>query len=165
MASTLDSASFNLEVGRLYMSCKVIAISILEALADQVGVDVPIAVLLGALPAGNTETATSPLFLLPTDGDERFQTEAERAVYDLLAVGRPQSQNFDLKNSPIAAIYFYSLGRAGMIALGEHVAAYQAGDLSSLELLAIPPADLVAPIRDRIVHLFQLKIEALERAL
>lgn len=101
------AAVTNLAVGRRYLDAKLLAASVLGALADRTGGDAPISLFMGDLPSLNPTTPCLDHYLpageAPVDGDP--------LVYELLSAGRATHQGFDLRNSPLAAWLYGRLGQ------------------------------------------------------
>lgn len=98
-----QQAAQNLAVGRLYLSCKLVAIALLEALCEPLGKETTMELPMGTLP--NPEGG--PVFRLeeflppPPEADPGF-SEIEREVWQLVCEGRAASSyEGDLVNSPL----------------------------------------------------------------
>jgi hypothetical protein len=52
----VDRATHNIEIGKLYISAKLLSISVLAAIAELTGGDVPISLFMGDLPSRNRES-------------------------------------------------------------------------------------------------------------
>ena len=150
------AAGHNLEVGYLYLTAKLAALAVLEALAERVGAEIPVSLLLG----GREENQASEIEVSELAPDA---STLDRRVFDLLVHGRTQDQAYDLTNSPVAATFFSFLGSAGIKSLYTQATAYFGGDISADELIAYTPPELVARIKDRILALMASRMEALRR--
>jgi len=98
-------AEENLAVGQLYLSCKLVAIALLEAVASPFGPQTPLSLFMGTLP----ETASSsPLrleqFFPPARWSGPALSNLEEQVWLLLSEGRAASSHQgDVLGSPLAA--------------------------------------------------------------
>ncbi|MEK7358193.1 MAG: hypothetical protein AAB250_17230, partial [Bdellovibrionota bacterium] len=108
-------AKRNIEIARTYIMAKLVAINLVEMLAILSGGDLPISSFLGPLPRIETLRERMEQFLPPTKGVE----DLNQLVLVLLEKGLPLESSFDLKNSPLAAFVYKSLGDSGMAALAE----------------------------------------------
>ncbi len=149
-------AGHNLEVGHLYLTAKLAALGVLEALSERVGVQTPVSLLMDDL-----ESPSLPHLEVPEP--ESFASPLEQEVFDLLARGRTQDQDYDLINSPVAALFFATLGGHGIKALYRQGAAYFDGEISGDEVIAYAPPDLVEAVKGRIAGLMSMRIDALRK--
>ena len=150
------AAQHNLEVGHLYLTAKLAALGVLEAITERVGPETPISLLLDGL-----KVRLMPPLEVPEPAS--FPTQLDEEVFGLLAYGRTQEQDFDLANSPVAALFFSTLGATGIRSLYTQAKAYFDGDLSGDEIIAYAPPQLVDVIKVRILKLFELRTKALQR--
>lgn len=104
MAALVVSASRNLEHAQAYMQAKLLAVGLIEAVAELSGGDAPMALFMGDLPQGRGEEESLTTFLpaLPTPA----WICADHPVYRLLKDGRLDESSFDLKNSPLALFLY-----------------------------------------------------------
>ena len=151
-----DDAAHNLEVGHLYLTSKLAALGVLEALSERVGVQTPVSLLLDDLEAPSLPHLTVP-------EPKPFASPVEGKVFDLLARGRTQDQDYDLINSPVAALFFATMGGAGIKALYNQARAYFDGEISGDEVIAYAPPELVESVKGRIAGLMSMRIDALRR--
>lgn len=99
-----DQARENLAVGKLYLSCKLVAIALLEALASPFGPQTALSLFMGTLPDG----ASSPSlrleqFFPPPQWSGAVMSEQEEQVWQLLSKGRAASSHKgDVLYSPLA---------------------------------------------------------------
>jgi hypothetical protein len=97
----------NIATAREYLSIKLLAISILEALADMTGGDAPLSLFTGDVQRNGEETLRYENFLsLP---DELNVRDRSSVIYKLLDSGRSGESNFDLRNSPLALFLYLRL--------------------------------------------------------
>lgn len=108
----LQRAAYNLEVARLYLMTKVVAIALLEALSWRLGADVPLSVMMGELKKGeHAEGHRLEDFLVALPTVHHPHTPLEHEVYELLVLGRAKSRTEnDLQESPLAAFLVRAIG-------------------------------------------------------
>lgn len=166
-----DSASYqsmlargqkNLEVGRLYLKCKIVAIALLEALSWRFGKNVPLAAMMGELPTLGFSLSRLVDFLPPTSANSyQPQNELEKEVLHLLEVGRTQNFTYDLKESPLATFIVKSLSFDNVRQLRQHTSDFFEGKLSGEDLLDLYNSDLLRSITTAIAQLMDKRKEAL----
>jgi hypothetical protein len=109
----LQATEHNLQVARLYLGAKLVAIAIIEALSQSIGREVPLSTMMGELPqeAHNREPVALEQFLpsLPTP---KIDSPLEQEVLELLEKGRTAHSSYDVKHSPVATFLVKSLGFA-----------------------------------------------------
>jgi hypothetical protein len=111
-ATLISQSEHNLQVGRLYLGCKLFTIGFLEAISRRLGRDIPVSSMMGELPSQGDEELRSKLIDYIPEIDSAFplKDEIEEEVLDLLEKGRCQSASYDLKNSPLATYIVKSIG-------------------------------------------------------
>ncbi|MBT3223278.1 MAG: hypothetical protein HN348_29750, partial [Proteobacteria bacterium] len=110
-------ARHNLDVGHRYLGAKKVTMSLLMALARLTGGDAPLALFMGDLPEVGFTPQRLEMFL---PQPKAFAASCDPEVFALLAVGRRSESTFDLRNSPLSAHLYASLGDDGVAAiLGE----------------------------------------------
>ena len=103
----VKTAYQNIATAREYLSVKLLAISILEALADMSGGDAPLTLFTGDVQRNGDEPLRYENFLsLP---DELNFQERSSVLYQLLNAERPGESNFDMRNSPLALFLYLRL--------------------------------------------------------
>lgn len=100
----------NLEVARLYLGTKLLSISVIEALSQRIGRDIPLATMMGELPGRGLSVAQLENFLPPLNSVVPPQDALEQEVLDLIEKGRTKSSTYDVKNSPVATYIVKSIG-------------------------------------------------------
>ncbi|NJL68026.1 MAG: hypothetical protein HC786_04175 [Richelia sp. CSU_2_1] len=106
-----NTAKHNLEVGKLYLGCKLTAIALLEAISSGLGVDVSLAMMMGENPNLVSESFRLEAFFPEIKQPYKSQTDLEAEVFNLLENGRAKSSsNADLENSPLAAFMVKIVG-------------------------------------------------------
>ena len=102
----------NLEVARLYLGTKLLSISLIEALSQRIGQDIPLATMMGELPGRGLSVAQLENFLPAIANVVLPTTILEQEVLDLIEKGRTKSSTYDVKNSPVATFIVKSVGFA-----------------------------------------------------
>lgn len=103
-----DAAARNIATGHRYLSAKLLAASVLQAIARSTGGDAPISLFMGDLPSVDP---TSPQLQERLTAPPRC-AEADPEVYRLLVEGRTTDGGFDLKNAPLAGYLYAHVGEA-----------------------------------------------------
>jgi hypothetical protein len=139
----VQQASKNLRIGREYLGIKLLAIVILEALAEETGGNAPLSLFTGDV--GRTTSILQP----PADIEVPVSFEPSDVVYILLDAGRPQEVNFDIRSSPISAFLYKYLEPEVRTHLLQQAKATLTGQLSNQEfLIAIDPKVLAVIVND-----------------
>jgi hypothetical protein len=113
--SKISECRRNLEIGRKYVGSKLLSSSTLAAFAVLTGGDVPISLFMGDLPSRH-RISVQLEDTLPTPSEKEL-TKCDMDVYSLLAEGRRSETAFDIKQSPMAAYLYGSLGDDGLLDL------------------------------------------------
>ncbi|MBW4507793.1 MAG: hypothetical protein KME64_14950 [Scytonematopsis contorta HA4267-MV1] len=104
----------NLEIAQLYLSCKVVTIALVEALSFAIGLDIPLATMMGELPYRGFSFIRLENFLPDIDTEYQLKTDVEKEVFNLLEKGRAKGAEYDLENSPLATFIVKSIGFDGI---------------------------------------------------
>jgi len=156
-----EAANRNVNTAREYLGVKLLAIAILEALAETTGGDTPLALFMGDIQA-NVETQQRLENYLPTVTSPT-SLYLNSVVYRLLADGRSGQSQFDLQNAPLALYLYKCLGSGGCEALLPDVQEMFEGKRTATDFLtAIDPsviaaiaqacAEMVLTRRDLLIH-------------
>ena len=109
------NAGENLRVGRTYVGAKLLSLSLLTALAELTGGDVPMSLFVGDLPSRHHwSMAIEDEDLFPLREEMENPLPCDEVVYNLLHGGRRSETSFDVKQSPIAAYMYALLGDDGL---------------------------------------------------
>jgi hypothetical protein len=111
----ISEARRNLEIGRKYVGAKLLSTSTLAAFAMLTGGDAPISLFMGDLPSRHRHSVQLE-DTLPAPSDEELE-QCDMDVYNLLSQGRRSETAFDIKESPLAAYLYGSLGDDGLFDL------------------------------------------------
>ncbi|MEJ7604273.1 MAG: hypothetical protein WKG01_40810 [Kofleriaceae bacterium] len=131
----------NLELAVRYLRAKLYSISLVEAIAEVTGGDVPLAYFMGAK-EHHTKRIEQYLPTLSTDRD------LDPPLHKLLAEGRFSESSFDTGPSPLGAFLHATVGEADVMKQVESAKKSWAGGLEPLEyLMAQPPRPVAAIAR------------------
>jgi hypothetical protein len=153
----------NIEVARLYLDSKLVAIAIIEALSLRFGSDVSLAMMMGELPDSGVSVGrlgdSFPRLLNPYQP----KTAIEKEVLDLLEIGRTKHSTYDLKNSPLSAFIAHYIGFDGIRQLHERSQAFFQEKICSEDFLAHCHPDIIQIITNETIHLLENRKAALSR--
>ncbi|MBU6378658.1 MAG: hypothetical protein KJS95_09020 [Gammaproteobacteria bacterium] len=108
----------NLQVAASYLGAKLVTIAFLEAVSMRIGPDMPLSMLMGALPTDEGPLGpTLEGFLPRVDGASPDPASIAGTVLRLLETGRASAVSYDLKHSPLAAFFARSIGIEALLAL------------------------------------------------
>ena len=142
----------NLAWGVVYLKMKIIAIALLEGLAQMTGGDTLVTLFMGQVRLADEKGKRFEDFL-PVSQDASPQSATrdsggDSMTYELLAHGRAAISRFDMPNSPLAAFLYARLGEAEMLRLYPFAASSLAQEISpKLYLAEIPKALLLDVVR------------------
>ncbi|MDP3179205.1 MAG: hypothetical protein Q8M76_14960, partial [Spirochaetaceae bacterium] len=102
-----EAAARNLAFAQTYMKAKLLAVGLLEAVAEVSGGDAPMALFMGDIPAEG-ESGEDILSSLPPAPAPKW-IDTGNPLYRLLKDGRLDESSFDLKNSPLALYLYHRL--------------------------------------------------------
>jgi len=151
----------NIEVAKLYLGIKLITIAILEALSYRLGRDIPLSTMMGELRAPGSKTAVLEDYLPKKQSAYPLETQLEREVLNLLAIGRNQESPYDIKNSPVATFIIKSIGFAETENFLKKAQDFFAGHISSEEFLSYCSPDVIDTISSGVMKLFDSRKMAL----
>ena len=154
-------AEANIQLGCRYLRAKLLAASLLEALAKVTGGDGPISLFMGDLP---TEGPTVRLESFLSGSPGTAAADLDPVVLDLLEKGRASESGFDLKHSPLAALLYRRLGQIETDRLCK-VAKESLADVDApgRALLAALPDPTVRMVAEACTHLATTRATALRR--
>jgi hypothetical protein len=109
------AAHRNIDIAREYLGVKLLAIAVIEALAEITGGDAPLALFMGDIQV-NGELQQRLENYLPII-NPLISLKLNPAVHQLLKEGRSGQSLFDLQNAPLALYLYKCLGSAGCEAL------------------------------------------------
>lgn len=100
----------NIEIARVYLGSKLVAIALVEAISLSIGLDVTLATMMGELPDESSGGVHLKSFIPDIPNAYPPKTALEREVLYLLEKGRAESTRYDLENSPLATLIAKSVG-------------------------------------------------------
>jgi len=157
----LTRAGKNISVARLYLSVKLVAIAILESLSLRLGNNVPLTSLVGQYSPDSVDLSAWQTRL--PDVDPRYQPPSaiESETLQLLAVGRTQSSEFDIRNSPLSTFLVVSLGFEKVVRLVDVSKSFFQGKISADEFLEHCDPKIIKDVTTAILKEFESRTSAL----
>ena len=140
----LERAATNILIARDYLRVRLVAIALLEALAQVSGGDTPLSIFMGDLSdqAGDSPRIEDFLPEIPTPP----WVDQAPVIRDLLEVGRASESNFDTRNSRLSLFVFKSLTPAAMEKALEISQDYFTGKIKPEEFLEKMDKPMVSAI-------------------
>jgi len=140
----LERAATNILIARDYLRVRLVAIALLEALAQVSGGDTPLSIFMGDLSdqAGDSPRIEDFLPEIPTPP----WVDQAPVIRDLLEVGRASESNFDTRNSRLSLFVFKSLTPAAMEKALEISQDYFSGKIKPEEFLEKMDKPMVSAI-------------------
>ena len=151
----------NIEVAKLYLGIKLITIAILEALSYRLGRDIPLSTMMGELRAPGFKTSVLEDYLPNKQIGYPLESQLQREVLNLLAIGRNQESPYDIKNSPVATFIIKSIGFSETENFLKKAQDFFAGHISSEEFLSYCSPDVIDTISSGVMKLFDSRKTAL----
>lgn len=150
-----NGAKRNIEIARLYMGSKLVAIALMESLAFSLGFDVSLATIMGELPYQDYRGVRLETFLPKVLAPYHPKNDLELEVLDLLENGRAKSATADLKDSPLATFMVKSLGFEEMQKQCARAKEFFKGNLSAVDFISNFDAAVTQPVVDALLKLFE----------
>ncbi len=162
--TSVERIAYNLAIARAYLNMKLVAITLLEALALRLHDDTPVSLMTGGLPGGINDTHLHLENFLP-ELEQRYHPHSaiEAQILCLLEEGRTRDSHYDTKHSPLSAFMLKSLGFAEMQRLHKRALQMFAEEISAEAFLACCPTELVNATLTALVQLFEARIAVLRR--
>lgn len=162
-AQLKSQAKHNLEIGRLYLGSKLLAIGVLEALSLRLGQNLPISSMMGELPSNGLTVDKLEDLIPPVPEDKAYPmaNNIEAEVLSLLENGRHTSSEYDLKNSPLTTFMVNTLGFQKINYLRDRAKEFFKGNISGEEFLAECDPQVIQPITQGMLELFDRRKLAL----
>lgn len=155
------TARKNIEVARIYLGCKLLAIAVLECISLRLGEDISLATLVGELPGPGSEMYHLESFLPEVPNPYQPKTVREREVLKVLEKGRASTSAYDLKHSPLATFIVKSVGFNEAQRLCDRAKDFFKEQCSSEELIAEFDPQLLQVTIDGTLSLFEGRKAAL----
>ncbi|MEG4574377.1 hypothetical protein QUA56_17035 [Microcoleus sp. N3A4] len=160
-ANMIAQTRKNIAVAKLYLGVKLITIAILEALSYRLGRDIPLSTMMGELRAPGFKTSVLEDYLPNRQIAYPLESQLQKEVLDLLAIGRNQESPYDIKNSPVATFIIKSIGFAETENFLKKAQEFFAGHISSEEFLSYCAPDVIETIASGVMKLFDSRKMAL----
>lgn len=151
----------NIAVAKLYLGIKLITIAILEALSYRLGRDIPLSTMMGELRTPGFKTSVLEDYLPNRQIAYALESQLEKEVLNLLAIGRNQESPYDIKNSPVATFIIKSIGFAETENFLKKAQEFFAGHISSEDFLSYCDPDVIETISSGVMKLFDSRKTAL----
>lgn len=151
----------NIEIARVYLGCKLLAIALLEGLSLRLGDEVSLATLVGELPNPGSEMFHLEHFLPKVPNPYQPQTSLEREVLNLLEKGRNRTSPYDLKHSPLATFIVKSIGFKEAMRQCNQAKEFFKGNCSPEALIGECDPQIVEAIVEATIALFESRKSAL----
>ncbi|MGA1133898.1 MAG: hypothetical protein ACO31I_16830 [Prochlorotrichaceae cyanobacterium] len=132
----LDRAAKNMDVARLYLKSKLVALAFVEALNQPEQDETPLVNLVGHCQKPSPENTATVFY-----NSRQSQVQAE--VMELLEVGRNQETTFDIRHSPLAALLARTYGFAAMSEWFDSSQEFFAQDLSAEAFLGLHDSGVI----------------------
>lgn len=123
----------NIRIAREFLRIKILATSIIEALAKATGGDAPLSLFLGDLPREGTSIKRLEYFL--PEIDYAPWVDQHSVLYRLLETGRSSDVDFDMKNSPLSLFVYRTMPPEKIAEAMERAKAFFEGTLSPHDFL------------------------------
>ncbi|MEG4346135.1 hypothetical protein QUB70_23055 [Microcoleus sp. A003_D6] len=160
-ANLIAQTRKNIAVAKLYLGIKLITIAILEALSYRLGRDIPLSTMMGELRAPGFKTSVLEDYLPNRQIAYALESQLQKEVLNLLAIGRNQESPYDIKNSPVATFIIKSIGFAETENFLKKAQDFFAGHISSEEFLSYCAPDVIETISSGVMKLFDSRKMAL----
>jgi len=134
----------NIATAREYLSIKLLAIAVLEALADLTGGDAPLSLFTGDIQLDGNDTHRYDNFMPMQDTFKK--PDQSSVLYKLLDSGRSSETAFDMRNSPLAFFMYSQLPQEQISLLLAIAKEMFAGNLEPRAFLKKLDASLVAAV-------------------
>jgi hypothetical protein len=149
----------NIRLGREYLQLKLLAMALLEALAEITGGDAPLCLFTGTMEDQSEEPLRLENFLPPRERVSAHPLPED--VIRLLDSGRPGESTFDIRHSPLSLFLFRSWGSQRVHDLQEDVQAFFNGKMRAQEFLDKLDGTIVAVVAEACAAMVPTRREAL----
>lgn len=145
----------NIEVARLYLESKLVAIAMIEALSLRFGSDVSLSTMIGELPDSEFSVGRLKDSFPHIPNPYQPSVAVEQEVLDLLEIGRWKNSNYDIRNSPLTTFVVKYIGFNEIRRLRERSQAFFQGIISSEDYLASCNSELTRIISNGVIKLLE----------
>lgn len=135
----------NVATATRYLRIKLLAMGLLEAIAEYSGGDAPISLFIGDIPIVGVKTRHLDDFLPEVPIPDHIHPEDDE-IYKLLETGRDSETFFDLKNSPLSLFVYKSLALAQLESLYVDSVLLFKGMMNPKQYLARVPRPLLTSV-------------------
>ncbi|MDY6938568.1 MAG: hypothetical protein SWY16_12955 [Cyanobacteriota bacterium] len=159
-----EKARKNLEVAKLYLASKLVTIATLESLSYALGLNVPLATMMGIHPDSGSRGIRLENFIPQPVETDRPSTDLEWQVLNFLEKGRKgrgKNEDYDLDNSPLATFLVKSLGFSEVRYQCDRAKGFFDRKLSAKEFLGEFDLDTIETIIKAISSLFEAQKDAM----
>jgi len=161
-ARMVEQAHLNVLTAREYLRVKLLAVAILEALADMTGGDAPLSLFTGGM-RKEADVTTSYEDYWPEPRVSSVVDE-ESIILRLLGTGRAHEVNFDMKNSPLSFFLFTRLGQPQINLLVREAKLMFSGQLGPRQFLAQIDSKIVFAVAQACAQITLTRKESLLKA-
>ena len=158
-----QAARNNLEIAKLYLGSKLVAIAFIEALSSTIGPDVPLAMMMGNMPERNCGGLRLENLIPHVANAYQAKNELERQVLHLLEKGRAKSANYDLEHSPLATFMVKSMGFEEMRCQCGRAKTFFKEELSAEDFIGGFDPTVAKVLIDGVIKLFESHKNAISR--
>jgi len=157
----LASARANIRIAREYLKLKILAMTILEALAIATGGDAPVSLFMGDVPRPGLNIKRLEYFL--PDLETPPWVDENATLYRLLESGRASETSFDMTNSPLSLFLFKSLPPEEIERSLRLAAALRSREIDAETFLTRIDPKVIGPIANASAIMVFTRRQALER--
>lgn len=161
-----DKARKNLEVAKLYLASKVVTIALIEALSYGLGLNVPLATMMGIHPDRGSRGIRLESFITKVANPYRPKSDLEWQVLNFLEKGRKgrgRNEDYDLDNSPLATFLVKSLGFEEVRYQCDRAKGFFDRKISTKEFLAEFDLSTTKTVVNALASLFEAQKNAMNR--
>jgi hypothetical protein len=159
----VSGARKNLEIARLYLGSKMVAIALMEALSYGIGFDISLATLMGELPYQGSKGFRLEKFIPDVTKAHEPKTDLELEVLNLLEKGRAENSDSDLKESPLATFIIKSIGFEEMQHQSKQAKEFFKGNISAVDFISGFNRTVTAIVVEALVQLFDSRKSSIRR--
>jgi len=163
IARLVEASRKNLKIAIRYLNEKLLAVSLIEAVALASGGDSLISLFLGDIPRDGF-TPEQLQDYLPKDPKPQADQEND-PVFRLIRDGRLDDASFDLKNSPLARYLYLRIPEQQRFVLMSEMNSFFKGDRSAREYLQLWDKEIVREIVDACRKIVPTRNDALKKLL
>lgn len=143
--SLKSRAKRNVALGRLYLSGRLLATAILEALGEASGGDAPVVMFLGGNSKGNLESKYEFDDMIPKVVTAAAE-DLDKALIQLYEYESKVGSLLDFRKSPLAGFVYKQLGTSLMLKHVVEAKKYFNQEISAEEFLSSIPSKIVGPV-------------------